>query len=309
MTYASGGLIEAVDYNNFAASVNAIWGAGTGTSGYGQSTIIAGADIAVIGNPVPASSWATLISRLDSLSRHQTGSVTGITQPSAGNVITYLSTITSAISTVTTSKLNAATNSTAVSGNTGANSTGWTTSAVKEVTLTWANAAAMRYYFNCGGFVSFSCDGTNTVLTGNNKSTDWEALITAAGGARINANSSARVNGFVGVVSGSPSVNNTALGFHQLSTAYQVVTRQYSTTATGGYNLNYITYEAKLNAAVGTATVLSVKATLTDAATDVANDTVSGSLTLQWQHTPPEVTYISNTWGAVTVATLTNTQV
>jgi hypothetical protein len=40
MTYASGGLIEAVDYNNFAASVNAIWGTGSGDRGYGQTDTV-----------------------------------------------------------------------------------------------------------------------------------------------------------------------------------------------------------------------------------------------------------------------------
>jgi hypothetical protein len=40
MSYSSGGLIEATDYNGFAASVNALWGTGTGQRGYGQSTTL-----------------------------------------------------------------------------------------------------------------------------------------------------------------------------------------------------------------------------------------------------------------------------
>ena len=308
MTYASGGLIEAVDYNNFAASVNAIWGTGTGNAGYGQSTILG---TVTAGTTVSASTWATLIQRMDQIDQHQTATTTGIGQPTAGSLITYLSTITTTLNSLTTNRLNSYATSAAVTNATATNSTGWTTQAIKEVTLTWPNANAMRYYFNAGGYVVFSCDHASTVLSGNTKSTDWDALIVAAGGARINAGNSARVNGFTGAVSGTPSVNNTALGFYQLTAGYQIITRQYSTTATGGYNLNYITYEAKLNAAASTntATVLSLKATLTDASTDVANDTVTGSLVMGFNHYPPEVVYLSNTWGAVTAATLTNTQV
>ena len=50
MTYSSGGLIQAVDYNTFAqggasadnnvANINTIWGVGTGDKGWGQSTTI-----------------------------------------------------------------------------------------------------------------------------------------------------------------------------------------------------------------------------------------------------------------------------
>ena len=124
MTYASGGLIEALDYNNFAASVNAIWGVGSGTYGYGGANIanvnVSGAEI------VTAVQWNTLISRLDSITNHQTGTGlgAGITARVAGNVITYLSAITSSISTLTTNKLNSVTNSTGYTGSTAPNSTG-----------------------------------------------------------------------------------------------------------------------------------------------------------------------------------------
>jgi hypothetical protein len=40
MAYTVGGLIEATHYNGFAASVNAVWGTGTGDRGYGQSTTL-----------------------------------------------------------------------------------------------------------------------------------------------------------------------------------------------------------------------------------------------------------------------------
>lgn len=304
MAYASGGLIQATDYNTFVASVNAIWGTGTGDAGYGQATTlstVASSDV------VTAAQWSTLIARLNSISRHQSGSDTALTAPAAGNVISYISTLSSTISTLNTNRLSFNTQGAATTV-TVSNTTVWTTNAVKEVSLTFANTNAMRYFFNAGGEIVFT--GKNSVLAGNTKSTDWDALLAACGDVRIRAQVSAKVGG-----SGTPSVNNTNLGFYDLTTSYQKVIEQYSTTATGGYNLNFATFEAKLNASPGSSTVLSVRMTLSDAATDVVDpltgatpDSVTGTVQFDVTRTVPESTNISNVWGAITTATVTNTQ-
>ena len=39
MTYSSGGLIQAADYNTFQTNLNAIWGTGSTDSGWGQTAI------------------------------------------------------------------------------------------------------------------------------------------------------------------------------------------------------------------------------------------------------------------------------
>lgn len=304
MAYASGGLIEATDYNGFVASVNAIWGTGTGDAGYGQATTlstIAAADT------VTASQWSTLIARLNSMSRHQTGSATALTSPTSGTVISYLSTLSSTISTLTTNRLTFNAQGTATV-TTVSNTTNWQTTSIKEISLTWANASAMRYFFNAGGEIVFT--GKNSVLTGNTKSTDWDALLAACGDVRVRAQVSAKVGG-----SGTPSVNNTNLGFYDLTTSYQKIIEQYSTTATGGYNLNFATFEAKLNGSPGASTVMTVKMTLTDAAADQPDllggtipDVVQGNVIVTTTVTPPDATYLSNVWGSVSSATVTNTQ-
>ena len=101
MTYASGGTIEATDYNGFVASVNALWGVGSSDSGYGQSTTLS--TVTAASSTVTATQWSDLIARINSLRNHQTAGAlgSGITQPSSGNVITYLSTLSSQISTAT----------------------------------------------------------------------------------------------------------------------------------------------------------------------------------------------------------------
>jgi hypothetical protein len=306
MTYASGGLIQATDYGTsettgFVGCVNAIWGVGSGDSGYGQSTTLTGV---AAGNTVTATQWATLLSRLDSMSRHQTNSLTGLTSPVAGDIITYLSTLSSTISTLTTNRLTATAFGT-TANTTISNTTGWVTTSTKEISLTWANANAMRYFFNAGGYIDFTL--ASSVLSGNTKSTDWDALLAACGTARVTAQTSGKIGG-----SGSPTVNNTNLGFYDLTTNYQTIIQQFSTTATGGYNTNNAVFKARLDAAAGSATILYIDVDLTDASADdplpVGFDTVSGNVILTVSVVPPSSVFLSNVWGSVTPATITNTQ-
>lgn len=301
MTYASGGLIEATDYNGFVASVNAIWGVGSGDSGYGQSTILS---TVAPSNTVTAAQWSALIARINSSNQHQSGAVTSLAIPTAGDVITYLSTLSSAISTITTNRLSAISNGSSASANI-SNTTAWVTTSTKSVSLTWANANAMRYFFNAGGYITFT--GANSVLSGNTKSTDWDALLAACGTVRINAQTSAKVGG-----SGTPSINNTNLGFYDLTTSDQNILRQFSTTATGGYNLNFATFSARLNASPGSATQLILTMTLSDASADETlptnSNNVLGNVILDYSSVPPSTTYLSNVWGTVSSASVTNTQ-
>lgn len=298
MTYSAGGTIQATDYNGFVASVNAIWGTGSSDSGYGQSTTLSTVSAGV--TTVTATQWSDLIARMNSIDQHQTGTTTGITSPSAGQTITYLSTLSSTISTLTTSRLTAiATGSATTTSVT--NATGWTTTATKEVSLTWANANAMRYWFNAGGYITMTASGS--ALAGNTKSTDWDALLTACGTVTITAQTSGKSGG-----SGTPTTNATNEGYYDQATSYVTILDQYSTTATGGYNLNHAQFQSKINAAASSATVMTLKLILTDGAGDVVNDTVTGTVNLSYSYYPPSTTYLSNTWGSVSVATVTNTQ-
>lgn len=320
MTYAQNGLIQAADYgttttSGFIGCVNAIWGTGTGDAGYGQTDTLT--QVAA-SNTVTANQWSTLIARLNSISRHQTGSPTGLPASLvAGDTITYLSVLTSTIATLTTNRLTAAAVGTQANATAMANSVAWsgagpvgTSGVIKEVRYQWTSANAMRYFFNAGGYVSFT--GANSVLSGNTKSTDWDALLTACGVVRIKAQSSEKIPG-----SGTPSVLNTNLGFYDLGTAYgtnTLILRQYSTTATGGYNLNYASFEARLDAAAGSSSNLYMRMTLIDGADQLSGgpDVVSGTVQLDYSHTPPLATtsggYLANTWGAVTAFTVTDSQ-
>ena len=303
MTYASGGLIEATDYNGFVASVNAIWGTGSSDSGYGQTTTLS--TVTAASSTVTATQWSDLIARINSLRNHQTagGLGSGITQPSTGNTITYLSSLSTQISTATSNKLLNAGDGNAAAGGSGttavSNATGWTTTRSLEISYTFLSANQMRYFFNTGGF--FDYNATSSVLAGNTKSADWDTLTNAFGTTRIRAQSSSKEGG-----SGSLNINNTNAGFYDLTTSNTAVMRQYSPTATGGYTSNYITSYARLNAAPGSSTVIYLLIVFQDDAADTLDDTVSGTATLNTAGYASGVTYIANTWGtftgAVTVA-------
>ena len=303
MTYASGGLIEATDYNGFVASVNAIWGTGSSDSGYGQTTTLS--TVTAASSTVTATQWSDLIARINSLRNHQTAGApgSGITQPSTGNTITYLSSLSTQITTATSNKLLNAGDGTAASGGGGTqtvpNATGWTTTRSLEISYTFLSANQMRYFFNTGGF--FDYNATSSVLAGNTKSTDWDTLTNAFGTTRIRSQSSSKEGG-----SGSLNINNTNAGFYDLTTSNTAVMRQYSTTAAGGYTSNYITSYARLNAVPGSSTIIYLLIVFQDDAADGLDDTVSGTATLNTAGYASGVTYIANTWGtftgAVTVA-------
>lgn len=301
MVYASGGLIEAVDYNNFVASVNAIWGTTTsGDAGYGQANL-SGVNQS---STVSATEWATLINRLDAMDRHQTNTTSGITPPTSNTTITYLSSIGSMINQLTSNRLTTALTKVSATA-TVTNNTVWTGTAAKTIRLTWPNANAMRYFFNAGGNIQMTA--RDSILCNNNKSLDWDALLTACGFVNIYAQTSDKTSG-----SGTPTVNpNTVqLGFYDLDTTTKTLLQQYSTTATGGYTSNYALFQANLNALPGSSTQMDLRLTLVDGSADEAlpagQNNVQGVVEFDVIINAPSTAYLNNVWGVPTSVTTPN---
>jgi len=159
MAYSQGGLIDAVDYNNFlngSNQFNTVWGAGTGNAGYGQTAL---STVSSAGT-VTATQWATLINALNSARTHQSGSGSGISATTAGSTINYLSTLSTQIDSAYTNRLAFTTQGTTTTGsNNGNNLTVANQAAASTLsftrTATFASAAQMRYFFNCGGQINF----------------------------------------------------------------------------------------------------------------------------------------------------------
>ena len=114
MTYSSGGLIQAADYNGFASRINTIWGVGSGSSGYGQSTTLNSSIAGGSSVNIASTEWAAAISRINTMKGHQSAASYSPTAPTSGGIITYLSDFNTALSAIETNKNVFAANGTAL---------------------------------------------------------------------------------------------------------------------------------------------------------------------------------------------------
>ena len=101
MAYTSGDTILDDHYNDFATSVNAIWGSGSGDQGYGQTNTVSSVSA---GSTITASQWSTLLARITSIANHQNSSITSITSPSTGDTIEAYTALSTNIQTITNHK-------------------------------------------------------------------------------------------------------------------------------------------------------------------------------------------------------------
>jgi hypothetical protein len=313
MSYSSGGLIQATDYNalvgtspsSTANTINTVWAVGNGRYGYGQTAI---AQVSS-GNMVTATQWATAINTLNNIYAHQSNTSSGLTAPTAGGVITYLSTFQSGINTAYTNGYNVYSTSTT----TGSNFTNtWTaTNQLTAVsnnfsrTVTFASGDAARYFFNMGGKLSFYVSATNN--DGTSRSGD---IVTLAG---------TNLGGFINFAGGSNGgrsgsggtlvTNATGLGYYNMTTSQQ--TGVYITSSTSGYTSDYIYLYLNSNGTQGSnadaGSVLTFNLSLYSAARSGSipfNDTVNVTFTTRVDIIAPNLTYggLSNTYGTITIA-------
>lgn len=323
MTYSSGSLIVKDDYNTFAtgnaagtgdnnvANLNTVWGTGTADKGYGQASPISAVST---GGTITATQWETLVSRLETIGAHQgtivnspSGSYSTIT---AGQTISVLSQLNTDVTNLFNNRGNAAASGTDITTNgTTTTTSTWDVSAVLTQTVTFADAASARYFFNAGGMIRLAWSRTGGTTT--NKNTDWTNLLTASGTiATTGGTGTQNIAGtsYTGTTkiggSGSPTLLTTTTGFYDLTPGGVAteIFRQYSANAP--YTTNYIKLTVALNAA---STVLTYVASLLDDATDTiapdgtgsgdVQDIVDGTLSQVMTVRPPSTTYLTSTWG------------
>ena len=179
MTYTSGGLIQATDYNGFvsttaSANVNDVWATGASDKGWGQT----GLTTVSATNTVTATQWASLVNTLASMGSQTATTITSRTAPTAGTVIGILAAVNTDLTNVTTNRNNAAAVGTQYTAWTGTNSktaatsgNPWTITFTN--TVTFASADAMRYFFNGGGLIKLDVSKTATGQTGD---PEWNDL-------------------------------------------------------------------------------------------------------------------------------------
>ena len=164
MSYAQFGQIQASDFNTLVGAnpgstinvLNTTWATGAASAGYGQPA----EGNVTTGDVITATKWANLVNKTASAASHQGSSITSVTAPVAGGVITYLSAIPTNLTTIYTNKLNAATQSSTTSNAVVSGAT-WSSIATFTHTATFANGDAARYFFNSGGQLAITCAHAN----------------------------------------------------------------------------------------------------------------------------------------------------
>lgn len=324
MTYTSGSLIEAVDYNGFAndtagANVNGIWGTGATNKGYGQSTTLA---TVAAGGTVTATSWASLNSRISSMASHTNTTITSRTSPVTGNVIAVLSALNTDLTNITTNRGNAVASGTQFTGwtgttdkttATGSGTAAWTITFTHTMTFTSADAA--RYFFNAGGIVKIQFSKTST---GNLADTEWNDLAgTLCGTIYLTSGTTTQTiagTGYTGTTksggTGIPTTLATTTGWYQLTGTPATIYKQFADTAP--YTGQYIQVDAS-----ATSTILTLTTTWVDPGGSTASSVISGGTATSGTtfgtapstlvtYLPPSSTYLTEaSWGTPTVAAST----
>lgn len=325
MTYTSGSLIVATDYNGFVsttagANVNDIWSTGATDKGYGQtamSTVSAAATIT-------ATQWAGLVNNIASMGSHTNTAITARSAPVAGNTIDILSALNTDLTNITTNRGNAVasgtisstwTGSTAKTTATGSGASAWTITFTHTVTFPSADQA--RYFWNAGGLIRLDMSKTST---GTDSDPDWNTFASAVGvlylSGRVNSAaqtiSGTSYTGFTRVGgTGTPTTLATTTGWYTL-TAGAAATQMFRLTSpTAPYTTDYIDITAAKNAGSTTVTFVT---TWVDAGTGQSSNITGGTDTASPYSSfgtapavlcrviPPAATYITNTWGTPTVA-------
>lgn len=227
MAYSSGGLIEAIDFNNLAwgtdvggtyttASNNLayIGGLGYGRFGYGQDTT--GYAPVALGQTVTATQWTSLVGGVNGALALQGASLITPTSVTAGQTITYYNEVASGIDTAwNNANVGAVSSTVAGTPNAQLGFQGWGGGPERRgrytFTVSWLNANLARYWWNMGG----KLDITASLISGGfQRNIDWSNLCAAMGTIRIGYDSTTKIGG-----SGVPTV-------------------LLSTPRTGGYWLN-----------------------------------------------------------------------
>lgn len=330
MTYSSGSLIEASDYNTFTTAsggLNDIWGTGSGDKGWGQTSFSS----VNIGDTVTATQWATLVNNLATAGNQtNTTSLTSRTAPQTGNVISVLANVSADITSVTTNRGNAAaagteygtfTGTTSKTTTTGTGTAAWTITFTHTVTFDNANSA--RYFWNAGGRVRLQFGKSSTGLDSD---ADWNTFIGYVGSLYI----SGRVNALAQTIAGTSYTGTTRIGgTGGTQTTLATTTGWYSLTAgaaaTTVFQLNdsnapytgdTIITTLAVNAG---STVLTLTTTFNSTARTGAgqNTQISGGTavsspatsigaatapTVLCTYIPPSTSYLTATWGTPTIA-------
>ena len=316
MTYSSGSLILASDYNTFATNTNAFWGAGSGSLGWGQTALSSVSTSGV----VTATNWATLVNTLATAGAQTGTSITSRSAPVTGGTIAILTNLATDITNITNAASDAVglgaqqanwSGTTSKTTATGSGSTPWTITFTH--TISWASAAAQRYFFNGGGLIRWQ---TSKTADATDADTEWNDLASTLCGsiylsgsgatktiASVSYNGTTKIGG-----TGTPTILSSGTGAYNLTGSPTNLYKQFADT--GPYTGQYINLSATNDgtnitftttwvddggSAVGSSDNISGGTATTGASFGTAPATL---VTVY----PPSTTYLANAWGTINVS-------
>jgi hypothetical protein len=333
MTYSSGGLIQATDYNGFVgptgsggtagANLNDIWATGSGDKGWGQTAVGTVSAAAT----VTATQWASLVNDIATAGAQTSTTITSRTAPTTGQTITALAAVNTDLTNITTNRGNAAASGTeygTFSGTTskttatGSGGSSWTITFTHTVTFPSADQA--RYFWNAGGIVKLQYAKSST---GTDHDPDWNTFAGQCGSINITGGVNAAAQTIagqsytgttrIGGTGGTQTTLTTTTGWYQLSATPTTIFQLNSTTSP--YTGEYI----KTTATATSSTVLTLVTTWYDngdanpgASSNISGGTATASPSTTITGTAPTtlVTYLppstaqglSASWGTPTIA-------
>ena len=325
MAYSAGDTILDDEYNTFAtgnaagtgdtsaASINTIWGTGTGIHGYGQSNTVAAVSA---GSAITATQWTTLLARLNSIRQHQGTSINISTfSVSSGDAIAAIANLSADITTLyNASGTEAASdNITEATGATDDYTSSWNGTLTMTATVTFAGGNEARFFFNAGGYIKLNPSLNDA--TGRNA--QWKHLLDEVGdlkllGSTFTRSFSNNTSGYGPGGDNSPTTHASTTGYYDLTNSSDTSMFKYTVDDAfgyGNYHANY--YEVQMNPGADHADgdgnngeVITIKQIFADAHSNPQDTSVTGDVDATITVGKPNTTHLNNdAIGTVTIST------
>jgi len=264
----TGSNITAAGFVTIQNKAESLLGTGAATRGYNQTVL--SSDV-FTGNQITRSQWDLLKTDIVNILYHQTGELPNIITVNSGDVIAYgagnpNTNYDTLLETAAANRFQVAASQSVVTSRGAATYTSaWSSSAQFTLTVTFSTADQGRYFFNSGGKIRL-----NTVIsggTGNSQHNAWVNFLNSVGIRSFGADT-------------DPSIN-----YYTLTNSFQTY---YQNSLSTPYSANNYRLEARSNVSnnsTGTATILTLRVTLTDAyvptgAAPAPSDQVDGTMTI-----------------------------
>jgi hypothetical protein len=264
----TGSNITAAGFVTIQNKAESLLGPGAATRGYNQPLV--SSDV-FAGNQITRAQWDLLKTDIVNILYHQNGELPNIITVNSGDVIQFgaghpNNNYDTLLETAAANRFRVAASQSVVTSKGAATYTSaWSSSAQFTLTVTFGTADQGRYFFNSGGKIRL-----NTVIsggTGNSQHNAWVNFLNSVGIRSFGADT-------------DPSIN-----YYTLTNSFQTY---YQNSLSTPYSSNNYRLEARTNVSnnsTGTATILTLRVTLTDAyvpqgAAPAPSDQVDGTMTI-----------------------------